>query len=191
MKTGPMTSMVPWVCSTPCALIRVPPGSAILLCSPCVCARGTWNLLPRPLIELDWASVVSGTERVQVDSSGPLVQGTKEFDWILTPRREGRVIVPPFRYSYFDPYKGEYAVATTSGSEIGIRAGALVSVEEDDATAPPALRPDQSTTAPNVVVGSDTPSAWGWWSIVLALLVPVPVVVTGSSSQSGTSVCTR
>ena len=64
---------------------------------------GNVRLLPAPALELSWATVVRGSERVRVDTSGALVRGVKEFDYLLTPTRDGPVTLPVVRYPYFDP----------------------------------------------------------------------------------------
>ena len=86
---------------------------------------GNVKLIPRPPVEVEWASVVAGTERLRVDSSGTLVRGAKEFEWILTPQRDGRVSLPSFTYHYFDPYLNRYREARTEPTELEILPGAL------------------------------------------------------------------
>ncbi|MBL0939986.1 MAG: BatD family protein [Gemmatimonadaceae bacterium] len=84
---------------------------------------GNVKLLPRPVLELSWASVVPGTERVQIDTSGARVRGVKEFDFLVTPTQPGAVVVPVVRYSYFDPYAGAYAWAESRAADITVAAG--------------------------------------------------------------------
>lgn len=141
--------------------------------------QGTGNvkLLPRPAVELDWASVVPGSERIQVDSSGPLVRGVKEFDWILTPARDGRVAVPPLRYSYFDPYQARYALAMSAPVELGVRRGSLAASEEGEGGVLLPLRTGApSASEPPVWNGRGLPpNAVLVWLALLALL-PVPIL---------------
>ena len=89
--------------------------------------QGTGNvkLLPRPSVEIEWASAVPGSERVVVDTSGPLVRGAKEFDWILTPTQDGSVVLPVLRYDYFDPYLKQYSIAETKPTPLVVDAGVL------------------------------------------------------------------
>lgn len=101
---------------------------------------GNVKLLPRPVIEMDWASAVAATERVRVDSTGALVRGYKEFDWILTPTRDGPVSLPSFSYDYFDPYKAAYVVATTTPIALDVEAGALAIAEVGESAALMPLR---------------------------------------------------
>lgn len=138
--------------------------------------QGTGNvkLLPRPAVEIGWASAVPGSERVQVDSTGPLVRGTKEFDWILTPARDGRVSVPPLRYSYFDPYAGHYAVAESAPLELTVRAGTLAVADESDAGVVLPLRAGGGTRSLSRWSGLTLPPSSWWFALVLVLLAPLP-----------------
>lgn len=136
--------------------------------------RGNVKLLPRPTLELSWATVVAGSERVQVDSSGPSVRGAKEFDYLLTPSQAGAAVLPRLRYSYFDPYRGEYAWAETMPADVMIAEGALAVpvAGEEPATLP--LRPWRRQEA-------SPPSSWSrvrrvgggaFW-----LLAPLPALL--------------
>ncbi|MGI8766233.1 MAG: BatD family protein [Gemmatimonadaceae bacterium] len=75
---------------------------------------GNLNLLPRPPLQIDWAAIVPGRERVAWDSTGSVVRGSKEFDWTVTPRVSGDLSIPPVRYDYFDPTTRRYEVASTA-----------------------------------------------------------------------------
>ncbi|HUN54809.1 MAG TPA: BatD family protein [Smithella sp.] len=48
----------------------------------------------------------SGKENVTKDTSG--LAGSKSFDIVLIPLKEGAFTLPPFEFSYFDPLKKEY-----------------------------------------------------------------------------------
>ncbi|WP_396221170.1 BatD family protein, partial [Gemmatimonas sp.] len=93
---------------------------------------GNVKLLPRPVLEVSWASTVPGTERVSVDTTGAFVRGYKEFDWILTPTQAGQVELPTLRYSYFDPYRGEYVYAETAPRALAVEDGSLATTTEGD-----------------------------------------------------------
>ena len=93
-----------------------------------VAVRGVGNvaLLPRPALRLTWAQLVQGPERVQLDTTGPLVRGVKEFDYIVTPASAGTQALPPVRYTYFDPYARRYASAAAPELSVAVSRGALV-----------------------------------------------------------------
>lgn len=87
---------------------------------------GNVALLPRPTFSLTWAQLVQGPERVQIDTTGPLVRGVKEFDYIVTPASAGPQTLPPVRYPYFDPYARRYASAAAAEIALAVSRGALV-----------------------------------------------------------------
>lgn len=89
--------------------------------------QGTGNvsLFPRPALSLPWGDAVTGAERVAIDSGLSLVQGRKEFEWIVTPRREGMLTVPAVRYPYWNPYTEQYEVALTQPLGLRVGGGAL------------------------------------------------------------------
>jgi len=89
--------------------------------------RGNVKLWPRPEVVIPGAVLVPAGERVTADTSGQYVRGTKEFDWLVTPEREGPLAVPVVEYAYFDPYDASYRIATTEAIGITIAAGEFVS----------------------------------------------------------------
>lgn len=95
---------------------------------------GNLNLLPRPTLQLDWGSVVAGPERVSWDSTGTVVRGSKEFDWVVTPRVAGTVPIGPVRYDYFNPATRRYEAATTAPVQVAVQA---VGPAAPRASAPP------------------------------------------------------
>jgi hypothetical protein len=86
---------------------------------------GNVKLFPRPALDLPWARLTTGDERVDVDTTTNRVGGTKEFDWIATPREAGTQVVPPIRYPYFDPVLRRYAVAETAPIPLVVAPGSL------------------------------------------------------------------
>ncbi len=96
-----------------------------------VSGTGNVKLFPRPSVSVPWATLVNGDERVRVDSTSRRIAGSKEFDWVLTPRLAGELDLPPIRYPYFNPESRHYEVAATRGSRILIRAGTLASSDTD------------------------------------------------------------
>ncbi len=92
-----------------------------------VSVRGVGNvsLFPRPRLALPWGDAVNGAERVAIDSGTVLIQGRKEFEWVVTPRREGTLEVPAVRYPYWNPYTEAYEVAVTSPMPLRVTGGEL------------------------------------------------------------------
>lgn len=74
---------------------------------------GNLRLLPRPALQIDWANIVPGGERVFWDSAGTVVRGSKEFDWVVTPKIAGDMVLPEVRYDFFNPTSRRYEYATT------------------------------------------------------------------------------
>jgi hypothetical protein len=140
---------------------------------------GNVKLLPRPTLEIDWAGAVPGTERVQVDSSGPLVRGVKEFDWILTPTREGRVTLPPIAYDFFDPYKAAYDVATTVPVELEVRTGSLAVADIGESAALLPLRESSNERTIGALVQRGLPLSSRsalFAALAVALVAPLPAL---------------
>jgi hypothetical protein len=74
---------------------------------------GNLRLLVRPQLQIDWASMVAGQERVFWDSTGTVVRGAKEFDWVVTPKIAGDMVIPEVRYDFFNPVTRRYESAIT------------------------------------------------------------------------------
>jgi len=152
---------------------------------------GNVKLLPRPALELSWAGVVPGSERVRVDSTGARVRGVKEFDYLVTPVRSGPVLLPVLRYPYFDPYRAEYAWAETPAADISIAAGDAVSGSEGDRDGNPqmALRPWRNATPTWDVLGQRSwQMAIGTAWIGAPLIVLALVLVTRRASRAANEV---
>jgi hypothetical protein len=152
---------------------------------------GNVKLLPRPVLELSWAGVVPGSERVRVDSTGARVRGVKEFDYLVTPVRSGPVLLPVLRYPYFDPYRAEYAWAETPAADISIAAGDAVPGNEGDAdgSTQMALRTWRNATPTWDVLGQRS------WQLVIGtawigapLIVLALVLVTRRTSRAANDV---
>ena len=116
-----------------------------------VTAVGNVKLLPRPALELPWATLTVGDERVEIDSTSARISGAKEFDWLITPRLAGTQVVPGIRYPYYDPVIGRYAVIETSPIPIVVTAGSLASSDTLSGTRLPirvVLRPERPDPLP-------------------------------------------
>jgi tetratricopeptide (TPR) repeat protein len=127
-------------------------------------AVGNVKLLPRPVLDLPWASVALGDERVTVDSVAAHVHGTKEFDWLLTPRRAGRLELPSIRYVYFDPDRAEYDVALSDSLPLEVSVAALAA--SDSA---PVARLQIRTSLREERGAPVTSRPWFWALVALAL----------------------
>lgn len=143
---------------------------------------GNVKLLPRPLLEVSWASAVPGGERVSVDTGGAFVRGYKDFDWILTPTQSGRVELPVLRYSYFDPFRGEYAYAETTPGALSVNEGTLATAAEGDELSVVPLRAWRGASTPSL---AESLVAWRLPLIIVLLLAPLPWLALAVGSRVG------
>lgn len=134
---------------------------------------GNIELLPRPSLTVAGATLVNGSERVSIDSTGPALRGVKEFDWLLTPRDTGRLVIPRVRYPFFDPQRASYRTVESATIELTITPGATVATTSGDAvTAEPTDRP--VIDAPFALAASPAlrraPGRqwWWWWGLLMA-----------------------
>ncbi len=104
-----------------------------------VAGRGDVNLFPRPAIGVAWASTVPAQERVRLDTTTDEVRGTKEFDWLVTPRDSGRLAVPAIRYPFFNPYTERYEIAATLPDSVRVAPGQLAQADTLRVDAAPPL----------------------------------------------------
>jgi tetratricopeptide (TPR) repeat protein len=105
-----------------------------------VAGTGNVKLFPRPVIRVPWAGLVAADERVRIDSNNARVGGSKEFDWVLTPRIAGEFDVPPVRYGYFDPARRRYEIASTPAGRMRVGPGVLASADTGQAESALAIR---------------------------------------------------
>jgi hypothetical protein len=105
-----------------------------------IAGTGNVKLFPRPSVRVPWAGLVPADERVRIDSTSSRIGGSKEFDWVLTPRIAGEFDVPPVRYGYFDPASRRYEVAVAPGNRIRVAPGALASADTGQAESALAIR---------------------------------------------------
>lgn len=138
-----------------------------------VSGDGNVKLLPRPRLEVAWASAVPAGERVTLDSAAPVVRGAKEFDWIITPRQAGAVEMPPVRYPYFNPYTERYEIALTRPESLTVLPGTLAATDTAHGP-PPAVAPLAIRRAYRGPVGPPLAERPAFW--LLALLAPLPAL---------------
>ena len=136
--------------------------------------EGNPTLLPRPMLRVSWADVVADDERVELVAEQAVLGGSKEFTWLLTPREDGRQVVPSIEYPFFDPVARGYAVARSSAVPLQVRPGSIVSL-------PPRTRATRDTL-PLPLRASVGRSTWlglqaSWWMWLLAAaLAPIPLM---------------
>ena len=131
--------------------------------------QGNVKLWPRPPLKLGWASVANGEERVEVDTSRARVRGSKEFDWLITPRQPGRQEVPAMSYPFFDPDRVAYDSVRTQPIALNIATASLAEIDSTPTTRLPirrALRSETPVPAPS--------RPWYW---VLLAIAPAPAAV--------------
>lgn len=133
--------------------------------------EGTGNvkLWPRPALSLGWATIASGGERVQVDTSRAVVRGVKEFDWLLTPRQAGRQEVTTLSYPYFDPEQRKYSTATTTTIGLDVASASLAAIDSTPTARLAIRRTLRGEIAPPM------PSRPWFW--ILLAMAPLPATV--------------
>ncbi|MEO7083357.1 MAG: hypothetical protein ABI442_09265 [Gemmatimonadaceae bacterium] len=141
-----------------------------------VSGSGNVKLFPRPQVGVPWGTLVKGDERVHVDTTARKVAGSKEFDWVLTPRVAGELDVPPIRYTFFNPDSRRYEVASTPPSHVRIAPGTLAAL---DTARPDAMLPLRPRYRGAVSIPlHERPIFWA----VLALL-PLPAITMGTRDR--------
>ena len=134
-----------------------------------VSGRGNVKLWPRPSLQADGATLVESSERVRVDSTGQFIRGQKEFDWLVTPSREGQLVLPGVRYVYFDPWTARYDAVATDSVRLVVTAGEFVPPPEveDAVRTLPLRRTDRG----------DVPRPWSQQPVVWAIVALAPCAV--------------
>ena len=144
--------------------------------------QGNVALLPRPRLNVPGASIVAADERVEVDSTPSTLRGAKEFDWLVTPRAEGPMVIPAQRFSYFDPVARRFETAVTTGLTVTVAAGDAVGVDSSGyqpLAAAPVAAPGAAVLTLRDALGGETSFAWlraPWFALVI-LLAPIPAFV--------------
>ncbi len=119
--------------------------------------QGNVTLLPRPAVTIPWANVVAADERVRLDSTPTAMQGSKEFDWLITPTASGAQRVPAVRYAFFNPFARRYEIAMSAPLDVRVAAGDVVM--PDPAAAP--LTTAEAPLALRLSLGAETPTPFG------------------------------
>ena len=138
--------------------------------------EGTGNvtLLPRPKLTIPWASVVVANERVKLDSTPSALRGSKEFDWLVTPRSGGAQRVPAIRFSYFNPFSRRYEAALSEPFSVQVAAGDVAAADSEPLAPPP-----EPPMALRSSLGDEAPLPLGDLALVrwLLLAAPVPALI--------------
>ncbi|MFI5229273.1 MAG: BatD family protein [Gemmatimonadales bacterium] len=134
-----------------------------------VSGTGNVKLLPRPPVGVSWATLVNGDERVQVDTTARRIAGSKEFDWVLTPRIAGELDVPPIHYSFFNPESRRYETTATRPAHVFVLPGTLASADTARTETLLALRPRYRGPLSKPL--HDHPAFWA-----LLALAPLPAI---------------
>ena len=145
-----------------------------------VSGSGNVKLFPRPSVGIAWGSLVKGDERVRVDTAARRIGGTKEFDWVLTPKIAGELDVPPIRYPYFNPESRRYEVTATSPTHVRIGAGTLA--DSDTARTEKLLKLRTEYRGPIRTPLHEHPVFWAFLA-----LAPVPALTYRSRNRVKTT----
>jgi len=133
--------------------------------------EGTGNvtLLPRPPLNIPWANVVAADERVKLDSTPSALRGSKEFDWLVTPRVSGAQRMPAVQFAYFNPVSRRYEQSASEPFSVQVAPGTIAAADSTIAPPPPerplALRP---------ALGDEAPAPLGDLAVVRWLLLAAP-----------------
>ncbi len=142
-----------------------------------VTGSGNVKLFSRPVVNVPWAGMVPADERVAIDSTNPRIGGSKEFDWVLTPRIAGEFDIPPVRYGYFDPAQRRYDVAVSEDMRVHIAPGALATA--DTGQAEPVLAIRTRYGGPAWPPLQSRPVFW-----LTMALIPIPAIVGRARRRS-------
>ena len=141
-------------------------GDAVQL-SVTVTGAGNVKLLPPPRLEIDGLAVSRAGEAITVDTTDLLVRGSKTFRFLLTPKRDGELPLGEVRYSYFNPVRGAYEVATAPLGALRVAPGTVIA---DDAVAGPGeALPLQGWSVEAV---DDVTETWWFRALFVALGAP-------------------
>jgi hypothetical protein len=157
---------------------RVRAGDPVLL-TVLVGGRGNVKLLPRPAVAVPWGSAVAAEERVRIDTTTADVRGTKEFDWVVTPRDTGVLALPPVGYPYFNPYTERYEIALTRADTLRVGAGTLAPLDTTrvDASPPLAIRTIYRGNLPRPPYSRPE-------FLAAAALAPIPAIVLTAARRT-------
>ena len=92
---------------------QVPTGDAVTLTLRAT-GSGQVQALRVQSPRVDGLRVLAPQTRDEISAPGDLVAGTRTYEWLLVPEREGTFQIPAFRVATFDPATGRYGVAESA-----------------------------------------------------------------------------
>jgi len=78
--------------------------------------------VPDPKLPPDF-ELFDKKESVSKKAKGSRWSGTKKVDFYLVPRNEGKYVIPPLEFSYFDPKRKKYITIATDSIEVNVLKG--------------------------------------------------------------------
>jgi hypothetical protein len=154
---------------------QVATGDAVTLTAT---VEGTGNPqdLHLELAPIDGLRILSPQLRDNVESPNDLVRGSRSFEWLVVPEREGTYAIGPFELPVFDPTTETYSTLRSETLRLVAAGNAIAPVEDDPVEEAEAVRrataPDFGTVRTRSEL--DRPSAPVDRSLVYVLLLAVP-----------------
>ncbi len=138
--------------------------------------RGHVPMVPRPRLEIPWASTVASDERVRYTVAERALRGTKEFDWLVTPSSDGTFALPVIEYAVFDPQRRAYRIARTAAAAVQVSAATVPVSAAERVEVPPTRR---ESAVPLRRWAGETARLPGtaWWYWLLVGIAPIPALV--------------
>jgi hypothetical protein len=143
--------------------------------------RGNIQTISEPVIDLpkEFKKLsATGKEDTVKDASG--LSGSKSFDIVLIPLKEGAFVLPPFEFSFFDPVKKQYRVLKSKELSLTISPSStpLPQEYEKSLTGEPAKKP-VGINIPWDKIGAaalKTITSLFFWIPVLAIILVIIIV---------------
>lgn len=101
----------------------VPAGEAATLKIAIQAATRPGNVAEINAPKLENCEVFSPEKHVEVDTAPGGITTKKSYKFLLIPRKEGGLVIPPVALSYFDPQTGQYRTASSAALSIAVTAG--------------------------------------------------------------------
>lgn len=108
--------------------------------------EGNLELLPRPPLTIPWATITKGPEQWSWDSTGTTIHGSKTFQWTIVPNDNPTGLIPPLRYSYFNPTTKRYATAAAEPLSLSVGTAVNADASQSAADAIAAQDPGAATS---------------------------------------------